>query len=272
MRVFREPETDYTREGLTFALGAVGGLAVGLLLSRRSPGQAASSLGHDLRERAREAGERARSAVRRIEPGRLRRMAREQGEFAELEDAVLDSFFADSILSERGVDVGAISHGIIELSGSVWSEEEADRAVRLANAVPGVRTVVNRLEIENESRPRLTSRRDVNGNADGNVTSIQREVSRTGGMGTRRQSPLTDPDRNDDSQRMEQRALYRADRDQWVDEGFAARSPQSTSHSDGAAESPAGFSDDELDNQDPRGRNSRLTLESRPAESKPDDN
>ena len=36
MRVFREPEEpDYGKEALTFALGAMGGLALGLVLSRR---------------------------------------------------------------------------------------------------------------------------------------------------------------------------------------------------------------------------------------------
>jgi hypothetical protein len=262
MRVFREPETDITREGLTFALGALGGLAIGLLVSRRTLGQPAGGLGSDLREKARQAGDRARSAVRRIEPGRLQRMAREQTELTELEDAVLDSFFADSTLSERGVDVGAISQGIIELSGSVWSDEEAERAVRLANAVPGVRTVVNRLEVERETGGRNARLRlEEEG---GNVTSIQRETSRTGGMGTRRQSRTTDPDRPDDSQHMEQRSLRRADRDQWAEEGYAARHPQSSQHSEDEPTRPARFSDDELDNQDPRGKNARFTLDSQP--------
>ncbi len=263
MRVFREPETDYTREGLTLALGALGGLAIGLLLSRRNLSQPAGGLGSDLRERARQAGDRARSAVRRLEPGRLQRMAREQTELTELEDAVLDSFFTDSVLSERGVDVGAISPGIIELSGSVWSEEEAARAVRHANAIPGVRTVVNRLDVEEESRALDDARRRLEAEG-GNVTSIQRGVARTGGMGTRRQSHLTDPDRPDDSQHREQRSLKRADRDQWEDEGYAARVPHKSQHSDDEAERPARFSEDELDNQDPHGKRARFTLDSQP--------
>jgi hypothetical protein len=263
MRVFREPETDYTREGLTFALGALGGLAIGLLLSRRTTSQPAGGLGSDLRERARQAGERARSAVRRIEPGRLQRVAREQTELTELEDAVLDSYFADSVLSERGVDVGAISQGIIELSGSVWSEEEAERAVRLANAIPGVRTVVNRLEVEEESRARSSTRSRLD-EEGGSVTSIQRGVARTGGMGTRRQSRLTDPDRKDDSQDREHRSLHQADRDQWVDEGYAAKTPHMSERAGAGPNRPGHFSEDELDNQDPHGKHAHLTLDAQP--------
>jgi hypothetical protein len=263
MRVFRQPEPDYTREGLTFALGALGGIALGLLLSRRTLQQPAGGLGSDLREKARQAGERARSAVSRIEPGRLQRMAGEQTELTELEDAVLDSFFTDSVLSERGVDVGAISQGIIELSGSVWSDEEAQRAVRLANAIPGVRTVVNRLSIEQESKTLSAARQS------GKVTSIQREVSRTGGMGSRRQSVLTDPDRPDDSQHLEQRSLNRADRDQWMDEGYAAHSPRMSQHSEENPSRTSGFPEHELDNQEPHGKNAHLTLDAQPQASNP---
>jgi hypothetical protein len=268
MRVFRQPEPDYTREGLTFALGALGGIALGLLLSRRTLQQPAGGLGSDLREKARQAGERARSAVSRIEPGRLQRMAGEQTELTELEDAVLDSFFTDSVLSERGVDVGAISLGIIELSGSVWSDEEAQRAVRLANAIPGVRTVVNRLSIEQESQT-LRGARQSSQDAGGKVTSIQREVSRTGGMGSRRQSALTDPDRPDDSQHLEQRSLNRADRAQWMDEGYAAHSPRMSQHSDENPSRASGFSEDELDNQQPHGKHARMTLDAQPQDSNP---
>jgi hypothetical protein len=267
MRLFRQPEPDYAKEGITFALGALGGLAAGLLLSRRNVRQPAGGLGSELREKARMAGERARSAVERLEPGRLRRMAGDQTALTELEDAVLDSFFADAVLSERGVDVGAISHGIIELSGSVWSDDEADRAVRLANAIPGVRTVVNRLAIEQESQARESRRA---GREEGeNVTSIQREVARTGGMGTRRQSRLTDPDRTDDSQHREHRSLHRADRDQWIDEGFAAVTPHMSQRSEVTPTPSTQYSEDELDNQDPHGRNAHLTLDSQPQASNP---
>jgi hypothetical protein len=265
MRVFREPEPDYGREALSLALGAVGGLALGLLFSRRDLRQPAGALGHELRERARQAGDRARSAVRRMEPQRLQRVAREQTDLLNLEDDVLEAFFADHTLSERGIDVGAISVGIVELSGSVWTEAESERAVRVASSIPGVRTVVNRLEVEEEDLARARARRSLRVEA-GSAASIQREISRTGGMGSRRQSSLTDPDRPDDSQHREQRSLRRADRDQWVDEGYAARNPRSTQSSEIQDPWRSGYDEDELDNQDPHGKHARNTLDAQPQE------
>src|SRR5687768_7440924 len=134
MRVFRDPdEGRWEKDALSFAAGALGGLALGLLVSRLLPRHAA--LGGELRERA-------RTVARRLRPARLRRLAVEQGELDTQEDAVLAAFLEDPILSDRGVDIGAISLGIIELSGSVWTEEESQRAVSVASRTPGIRTVV----------------------------------------------------------------------------------------------------------------------------------
>src|SRR5690606_40397343 len=120
------PEPGYGRGALTFALGAAGGLALGLLLVRSLPTpQRPSRIGRELRDRA-------RTGAGRLRPARLRRMGAEQRELTALEDRVLEAFFGDSVLGDRGVDIGAISPGIIELSGSVWTEEEADHAVRIA--------------------------------------------------------------------------------------------------------------------------------------------
>jgi hyperosmotically inducible protein len=65
----------------------------------------------------------------------------------ELEERVLEAFRNDPTLSERAVDIGAVEDGIIELTGSVNSDEEARQAVVIARGVPGVDTVVNRLVI-----------------------------------------------------------------------------------------------------------------------------
>jgi BON domain len=65
----------------------------------------------------------------------------------ELEERVLEAFKNDPILSERAIDIGAVEDGIIELTGSVNSEEEAHQAVVVARGTPGVATVVNRLTI-----------------------------------------------------------------------------------------------------------------------------
>lgn len=244
MRFLHEPEPDYGREALTFALGAAGGLALGLLVVRGiSTPQRVSALGGNLRDRARD-------VAGRLRPARLRRLGREQRELTALEDRVLEVFFADGVLGERGIDVGAISPGILELSGSVWTEEEADRAVRVASGVEGVRTVVNRIEIEDESRQIAAVKRRVEEGSNG---AIQHGTARVGGMGSRRQGAETDPDRPDDSQHMSMGALDRADRAQTADEGYA-----SAMRRDDEEPWRQNFDDDEVEPQDPHGRGQDL--------------
>jgi hypothetical protein len=255
MRVFQEHnEMDAGQNALIFAMGAAGGLALGMALSRRTaPQQGARRLGSELRERA-------RTVTRNLRPARLRRMAVEQDELTTLEDAVLDSFLADDLLSERGIDVGAISRGIVELSGSVWTAAESDRAVRVASGVGGVRTVVNRLAVEDETRGRPRA-----GMAAGGENALQRDTGRTGGMGRRRQGRETDPDRPDDSQHQSERALNEADRDQWSNEELAHTSSKETEHP-GEPRKPwqKEYREDELDNQDPHGKHADLTLDAPP--------
>jgi hypothetical protein len=262
MWVFREPEeTDRGREALTFAIGAAGGLALGLLLSRRSPGE---QLGSGLRDRARGAGERARSLTRRLRPARLRRLAGEQTELVDLEDRVLDRFLDDAVLSERGIDIGAISLGIVELSGSVATEEEARHAVSLANAVPGVRTVINRLDLDDEVRHLERARRRMD--EEETPAGMLHEGGRYGGMGRRRQGRQTDPDRPDDSQHIEEVSLEEADRQQWMQEGYASDLPRMSAHSEVQDARRTGHDEDELDNQDPHGKHASNTLDDQPRE------
>jgi hypothetical protein len=68
----------------------------------------------------------------------------------ELEDRVLDVFVNDPVLAECPVDIGAIRQGTIELTGGVQTREEYEHATTLARGVPGVETVVNRLDILEE--------------------------------------------------------------------------------------------------------------------------
>jgi hypothetical protein len=68
----------------------------------------------------------------------------------ELEERVLEAFRNDPTLSERAIDIGALEDGIIELTGSVNSEEESHQAVAVATGTPGVETVVNRLSIRRD--------------------------------------------------------------------------------------------------------------------------
>lgn len=244
MRWFHEPEPDRGRETLTFALGAAGGLALGLMLLRTLPrSERAGQLGRELRDRA-------RGVAGRLRPQRMRRQLPEQRELMELEDRVLQVFYDDEILSERGIDVGAISPGIIELSGSVRTEEEADRAVRIASGIFGVRTVVNRMEVEEDLHRHNRQAEEGRG-----FTSLVRETSRVGGMGTRRQSPETDPDQPDDSRVIAMRSLDRADQDQLADEGFTERSRE------GSEPWRKHFTEDEVEPQDPHGQHAPVTLD-----------
>ena len=255
MRVFQQEEPEYGKGAAVFALGALGGLAIGMMLSRRQPPARAAALGNDLRERVRTAGERARTAARRLQPARLRRMAGEQADLTMLEDRVLEVFLGDKTLSERGIDVGAISAGIVELSGSVWSEAEADHAVAVAGAIPGVRTVVNRMDVES-----ATAR----GRGGEGLGDSARWSGRGVGMDSRRQGRETDPDRPDDSQAQREEALEGADIRQWQEEGLAARNSRTSSRPEVQEPNRTGFDEDELDNQDPHGKHSAVTLDAQP--------
>jgi hypothetical protein len=259
MRVLHDFEDrDAGQNALIFALGAAGGIAIGLALSRRPvPKIPARRLGNELRDRA-------RSVAQRFRPGRLQRMPVEQDELTRLEDAVLDAFLADDVLRERGVDVGAISHGIVELSGSVRTQAESDLAVRVASGVDGVRTVVNRLDLDENPGPRAVARDEAEA---GGANALLRGTARTGGMGRRRQGIETDPDRSDDSQYRRQRALAAADRDQWEDEGFA-HSASAGSERPGQEQAAwrRNYDESELGNQDPHGQHAAVTLDRPPEE------
>jgi hypothetical protein len=68
----------------------------------------------------------------------------------ELEDRVLEVFVNDPVLAECPVDIGAIRAGTIELTGAVQTREEYEHATTLADGVPGVETVVNRMNVREE--------------------------------------------------------------------------------------------------------------------------
>jgi hypothetical protein len=62
-----------------------------------------------------------------------------------LEERVLEAFRNDPILSERGIDIGAVGEATIELTGWVDTTEESERATTITRGVPGIETVVNRI-------------------------------------------------------------------------------------------------------------------------------
>lgn len=136
MSPLRYRDDDSQSNGLLYmAAGAILGLAAGLVVADRFGGF--SALTSKLRDRV----------------GRLRsdddehEAERDDEEDEVLEERVLEAFRNDPILSERAVDIGAIGDGIIELTGWVHEPDEATHAVTITRGVPGVETVVNRLDV-----------------------------------------------------------------------------------------------------------------------------
>lgn len=138
MSRIRYRDDDAGTNGLLYlAAGAVLGLAAGLVVADRFGGF--SALTSKLRERV---GRGEDEDLDEDEEG---------AEFDEddeaLEERVLEAFRNDPVLSERAIDIGAIGDGIIELTGWVHEPEEATHAVTITRGVPGVETVVNRLDV-----------------------------------------------------------------------------------------------------------------------------
>src|SRR5919202_3460882 len=207
-------------------VGALAGFAVGMFVSRRVGGWS---------------GLRAR--LRSLGPVEATRHGAEVGEYydedevdyeddelegderdEELEDRVLEAFRNDPILSERAVDIGSLGRGVIELAGSVRSDEEAQHAVTLARGVPDVVTVVNRITVgQREEQAEETARRVEEG--DPALTEARWEGVRVG-TGRRRQGTSAEPDRHADP------ALDLEDR--WLGETEAIRN--AAEDTDGIAE------------------------------------
>lgn len=229
---------------LAYTLGSLAGLAIGGLLLRGLGGAAG------LKAPSRIFGRRPGADGEPSRPGRLERAPEVQDELILLEDAVLDAFLDDEVLSERGIDVGAISEGIVELSGSVFTRGEATHAVAVAQAVHGVATVVNRMEIV-EERERLHPRFDDTDDEDFEMSGEW--TGHQSGMGSRRQGEDTDPARRDDSHHQREVAMEQADRAQFEDEGVHSQPRVGDPH-DGEVRNPTNFREDELDNQSPYGK------------------
>jgi hypothetical protein len=114
----------------------------------------------------------------------------------ELEDRVLEVFVNDPVLAECPVDIGAIRAGTIELTGGVQTREEYEHATTLARGVPGVDTVVNRLDIlEEESAEADSASHYEEGDPRYAESGWDGE---TIGTGRRRQGTSDDVDRHED--------------------------------------------------------------------------
>jgi len=145
---FHYEDRESSGPGLfTLALGAVAGLAVGVVVAQRFGGLAGITA--RLRERLGEGMVESVDGEYDIEDYESDELdeAEDDDEDVVLEERVLEAFRNDPILSERAVDIGAIGEGVIELAGWVHDDTEAAHAVTIARGTPGVETVVNRMAI-----------------------------------------------------------------------------------------------------------------------------
>jgi hypothetical protein len=145
---YRDDDSS-ARSALFLAVGALAGLTAGVVLAERFGGIAGLTGG--LSERLRERLARVRSDESMPDD----EFADEDDDYVlspeeELEERVLEAFRNDPILSERAVDIGALTEDTIELSGWVHTPEETEHAVTIARGTPGVENVVNRLDVRLE--------------------------------------------------------------------------------------------------------------------------
>ena len=175
-------------------VGALAGFAAGMFVAQRVGGF--GGITSKIRKRA--GGRFAFAEAPEVEDEDLDEYEEDELEPEEydgsLEERVLEAFRNDPILCERAIDIGSIGDGIIELAGSVESDEEAEHAVTIARGVPDVDTVVNRMSVgDEERRVRAAARRVKEG--DPSLTETQWEGG-TIGTGRRRQGTSQDPDRH----------------------------------------------------------------------------
>ena len=110
----------------------------------------------------------------------------------QLERNVLQALLEDEVATNQGIDIAAVGVGVVELSGSCETGSAARHIVELVDRLPGVRAVVNRMEIlDDESRLRRNRARTSAGGTRWYGGSV--------GIGKRRQGIQTDPPRRDDS-------------------------------------------------------------------------
>ncbi len=129
----------------------------------------------------------------------------QEGALARLEEDVVELLRNDERIAGQPIEVAALARGIVELSGVVETEEDSERAMAVAQRAPGVRTVLNRLDVLEESERAEDARR-----RPGGPGTPKADTHWTGmgvGMGRRRQSRETDPSRRDDHADLVQEAL-----------------------------------------------------------------
>jgi hypothetical protein len=187
MSPLRYRDDDSGTSGLLYlAAGAVLGLAAGLVVSDRFGGF--SALTAKLRDRV----SRLRDDDEEVDDDVESEMDEDD---QELEERVLEAFRNDPTLSERAIDIGAIGDGIIELTGWVHEADEATHAVTITRGVPGVETVVNRLDVRLAGSEETMEEIDDDPNAP---RPGGRWEGQQVGTGRRRQGNSSEPDRHAD--------------------------------------------------------------------------
>jgi hypothetical protein len=203
----RYRERESSSNTLFIAVGALAGLAAGILLAQRYGGLSALSekVSRSVRDRL---GERFGGDDRERQAAGFREQGNEAHDYddepldeeygdegEELEERVLEAFRNDPTLSERAIDIGAIGRGIIELTGWVHADEESQHAVTLTRGVPGVDTVVNRLAVREEEERLDSSARSYE---SGETETSPRWEGMGVGIGRPRQGTSADPGRHAD--------------------------------------------------------------------------
>jgi hypothetical protein len=190
MSPLRYRDDDSQANGLVYlAAGAVLGFATGLVVADRFGGF--SALTTRIRERVLAARDDMMDEYDEDDEGYDDEI---EDEDEALEERVLEAFRNDPVLSERAIDIGAIGDGIIELTGWVHQSDEATHAVTLTRGVPGVETVVNRLEV----RSMLTEGEDDMEDDTNAPSPGGRWEGQQVGTGRRRQGNSGEPDRHAD--------------------------------------------------------------------------
>lgn len=201
MSRFRYHDDESSSTGIVIGavVGAMAGFAAGMLVAQRVGGF--SGLTSKIRRRGAELrehgfrGEREAADEDELEDYEEDELESEAYDES-LEERVLEAFRNDPILSERAIDIGSISEGVIELAGWVENEDEGEHAVTIARGVPGVDTVVNRIAIGDEERRMSRAARRVR---EGDIALTEaRWEGRGVGTGRRRQGTSDEPDRHAD--------------------------------------------------------------------------
>lgn len=192
---YRDRGTSGTGVALSVAAGALVGFVAGVFVAQRAGGF--SALTSKLRARlGRGSTEEDFDSEFAGQGDEFEEDYEEGYATATLEERVLEAYMNDPILSERAVDIGEIGEGIIELAGWVETEDEADHAVTLARGVPGVDTVVNRLNVGEEEELLEENYERFAGGDD--ALNEARWEGQGLGTGRRRQGNSTEVDRHAD--------------------------------------------------------------------------